>query len=52
MSGTTDQVKRAHQRSGGALTDDDRLKREGKRDQAVGKMKVVAEKAVEQVQDA
>lgn len=36
----------------GALSDDERLKRKGKLDQAVGKVKVAAEKAVDKVKDA
>jgi len=52
MRGKTDQIKGRIKEAARALTDDERLKREGKRDQAVGKVKVAAEKAVEQVQDA
>jgi hypothetical protein len=34
------------------LTDDDRLRREGQRDQVVGKVKGTAERAVDTVKDA
>jgi uncharacterized protein YjbJ (UPF0337 family) len=36
----------------GVLTDDDRLRREGQRDQVVGKVKGTAERAVDTVKDA
>lgn len=35
----------------GALTDNDNLKREGQRDQAVGEVKEAAERAAEQVKE-
>jgi uncharacterized protein YjbJ (UPF0337 family) len=49
MSGKTDQIKGRIKEAAGALTDDDRLKREGKLDQAVGKVKVAAEKVVDKL---
>lgn len=49
MSGKTDQIKGRVKEAAGALTDNDRLKREGKRDQAVGKVKDAAEKVVDKV---
>ena len=49
MSGKTDQIKGRIKEAAGALTDNDRLKREGKLDQAVGKVKDVAEKVVDKV---
>jgi uncharacterized protein YjbJ (UPF0337 family) len=53
MSGKTDQIKgRIKEAAGAPLTDDERLKREGKLDQAVGKVKVAAEKVVDKVKDA
>lgn len=52
MSGKTDQIKGRIKEAAGALTDDERLKRKGKLDQAVGKVKVAAEKAVDKVKDA
>jgi len=51
MSGKTDQIKGRIKEAAGALTDDERLKREGKLDQAVGKVKVAAEKVVDSVKD-
>ena len=52
MSGKTDQIKGRIKEAAGALTDDERLKREGKLDQAVGKVKVAAEQVVDKVKDA
>jgi len=52
LSGKTDQIKGRIKEAAGALTDDERLKREGKLDQAVGKVKVAAEKVVDKVKDA
>jgi uncharacterized protein YjbJ (UPF0337 family) len=52
MSGKTDQIKGRIKEAAGALTDDERLKREGKLDQAVGKVKIAAEKVVDKVKDA
>jgi uncharacterized protein YjbJ (UPF0337 family) len=52
MSGKTDQIKGRIKEAAGALTDDERLKREGKLDQAVGKVKVAPEKVVDSVKDA
>jgi uncharacterized protein YjbJ (UPF0337 family) len=48
MSGKTDQIKEA----AGVLTDNERLKRKGKLDQVVGKVKETAEKAVDKAKDA
>jgi uncharacterized protein YjbJ (UPF0337 family) len=47
MSGTADQVKGRVKEAVGAVTDNQRLKNEGRKDQAVGKIK----KAVERVID-
>ena len=47
MSGTTHQIKGRAKEAVGAVTDNQRLKDEGKLDQATGKMK----KAVERVID-
>ena len=47
MSGTTDQIKGRAKEAVGAVTDNKRLKDEGRKDQAVGKLK----KAVERVID-
>ena len=49
MSGKTDQIKGRVKEAAGALTDNERLKREGKVDQAVGKVKDAAEKVVDKV---
>lgn len=49
MSGTTDVVKGRLKEAAGALTGDDELRAEGKTDQATGKFKQVAEKAIDKV---
>ena len=51
MSGKTDVVKGRLKEAAGALTGNDELREEGKTDQAVGKVKQVAEKAVEKVEE-
>jgi uncharacterized protein YjbJ (UPF0337 family) len=48
MSGKTDVVKGRIKEAAGALTDNNRLRREGKTDQVVGKVK----QAVSKVKDA
>jgi len=52
MSGTTDKAKGRLKEAAGALTGDDKLRQEGKLDQATGKMKDAAEKVVDKVRDA
>jgi uncharacterized protein YjbJ (UPF0337 family) len=52
MSGKTDVVKGRLKEAAGALTDNDALRAEGKTDQAVGKVKQVAEKAINKVKQA
>lgn len=52
MSGKTDEVKGRIKEAAGALTGNDKLREEGKTDQAVGKVKQVAEEAVEEVKEA
>jgi uncharacterized protein YjbJ (UPF0337 family) len=52
MSGKTDEVKGRIKEAGGALADDDRMRREGKIDQAIGKAKQAAEKVADTVKDA
>jgi len=52
MSGTTDKAKGRLKEAAGALTGNDKLRQEGKRDQAAGKVKVAAEKVVDKVRDA
>ncbi|HEV7224652.1 MAG TPA: CsbD family protein [Pirellulales bacterium] len=47
MSGKTDEVKGRVKEAAGALTGDEKLKREGKLDQAAGKVKDAAEKAID-----
>jgi uncharacterized protein YjbJ (UPF0337 family) len=52
MSGKTDVVKGRIKEAAGAVTGNDELRTEGKTDQAVGKVKQIAEKAVEKVDQA
>ena len=52
MSGKTDVVKGRIKEAAGALTGNDELRAEGKTDQAIGKVKQVAEKAVDKVKQA
>ena len=52
MSGKTDEVKGRVKEAAGAISDNDRLRREGQIDQATGKVKQAAEKTIEKVQDA
>jgi uncharacterized protein YjbJ (UPF0337 family) len=52
MSGTTDKAKGRLKEAAGALTGDDKLRQEGKLDQATGKMKDAAEKVVDKVRNA
>ena len=52
MSGTTDKAKGRRKEAAGALTGDDKLRQEGKLDQATGKMKDAAEKVANKVRDA
>ncbi len=50
--GKTDELKGRVKEAAGALTGDDRLKREGQVDQAVGKVKQKASKMIDKVKDA
>lgn len=52
MSGTTDKIKGRMKEAVGALTNDKRLKNEGKADQASGAIKDGVEKVVDRVKDA
>ena len=52
MSGKTDVVKGRIKEAAGALTGNDRLREEGKADQAVGKTKQAAQKVVDKVKKA
>jgi uncharacterized protein YjbJ (UPF0337 family) len=51
MGGKTDKIKGRIKEAVGALTDNDTLKREGQRDQAVGEVKDAAESAAEKVKN-
>lgn len=52
MSGTSDEIKGRVKEAAGAIIDDDKLRREGKMDQAAGKVKQTFEKAVDKANDA
>lgn len=52
MSGRTDVAKGRIKEAAGALTGNDRLREEGKADQAVGKTKQAAQKVVDKVKKA
>jgi len=47
MSGTSDKIKGRVKEAVGALTDDQRLKDEGRLDQTTGKIKQAAERAID-----
>ena len=49
MGGKTDEVKGRIKEAAGVLTGNDKLRAEGKTDQAVGEVKQVAEKVVDAV---
>lgn len=51
-SGKSDELKGRLKEAAGVLTGDDKLKREGKVDQAGGKIKQKVEKVVDKVKDA
>ena len=52
MSGTSDKIKGRVKEAVGVLTDDKRLKREGKVDQATGKIKQAVERVVDKTKNA
>ena len=52
MSGKTDVVKGRIREAAGALTGNDKLREEGKADQAVGEVKQTAQKVVDKVKKA
>ena len=52
MSGKTDVVKGRIKEAAGALTGNDRLRAEGNTDQAIGRVKQVADKAIDKVREA
>lgn len=51
MSGKSKELKGCIKEAAGALTGDDKLRREGKLDQATGKVKQGVEKVVEKAKD-
>jgi uncharacterized protein YjbJ (UPF0337 family) len=51
-SGKSDELKGRVKEAAGALTGDKKLKRQGKTDQAVGKIKQKVEKVIDKVKDA
>jgi len=51
MSGTTDEIKGRIKEAVGAITDDDQMRREGKVDQATGKIKQAAENAIDRAKE-
>jgi len=51
-SGKSDELKGRVKEAAGALAGDRKLKRQGKADQAVGKLKQKVEKVVDKVKDA
>ena len=50
-SGKSDELKGRVKEAAGALTGDKKLKREGKADQAAGKIKQKVEKVIDKVKD-
>jgi uncharacterized protein YjbJ (UPF0337 family) len=52
MSGKGDEIKGRVKEAAGALTGDEKLKREGKLDQAAGKTKQAVEKVVDKAKHA
>ena len=51
MSGAKDEMKGRAEVAVGDLTDDDKLKREGKTDKAVGKVKEKIDEAADKIKD-
>ncbi len=51
-SGKADEVKGRVKEAAGVLTDDKKLKRKGKLDQAVGKIKQTVENIIDKAKDA
>ncbi len=52
MSGQTDQAKGRIKQAAGDLTDNDRLKNEGRKDEAAGKVKEAADDVKDKFDDA
>ena len=50
--GKTDELKGRVKEAAGALTGDEKLKRDGQLDQTAGKAKQVADRVIEKVKDA
>ena len=51
MAGKAEEIKGRVKEAAGAVTDNDKLRREGKIEQAAGKTKQAVEKAVDKVKD-
>lgn len=51
MSGKIDELKGRAKEAAGAITDDNKLRREGKTDQAVGKVKQKVEHVIDQAKE-
>lgn len=51
MSGKIDELKGRAKEAAGAVTDDDKLRREGKTDQAVGKIKQKVEHVIDRAKE-
>jgi uncharacterized protein YjbJ (UPF0337 family) len=51
MTGKSEEIKGRIKEAAGALTGDDKLRREGKLDQATGKVKQAVEKVVKKTKD-
>lgn len=47
MSGTTDKIKGRLKEAAGVVTDNQRLKNEGRTDQAVGKVKTAVDRVID-----
>ena len=52
MAGKAEEIKGRVKEAAGAVTDDDKLRREGKIEQTTGKTKQAVEKAVDKAKDA
>jgi uncharacterized protein YjbJ (UPF0337 family) len=52
MSGTSDKIKGRVKEAVGALTDDQRLKDEGRLDQTTGKIKTTVERVIDKAKNA
>ena len=52
MSGKSDELKGRMKEAAGALTNDEKLKKEGRLDQAVGQVKQTTDKVIDKVKGA